>query len=391
MPIPPLGKPRLPSNYYVWFEPPDDSGDEVLHFVSGRRRLKVKGHSFREFVKRVAPLLDGRRSWSEIQEQVADVFRPEDLAECLELLAQHDILEDASEDPESGISRRIEPQLNLFRELGNSSAAAQKKLAEATVAVVGLGGCGAAAALSLASAGVGTLKLVDALPVRETDVYFTPALPLAAVGASRAAAVAVIVAGAAPQVKVRTCDSRLDSEADIRAAVQDSSFVVCCLDAGQANLVFKLNRVCLELAQPWTNCALDGTEVILGPTVHPGKGPCYLCYRMRAIACAANPEDAFELERELDRRKQDDGCRRENLVFSAGAAGNLIGLEVLKELTGIAAPSLVGQIAVFDMLDLAVTKHVVLRKPWCPACYGRRGEERTGAVGKAAGAGVAND
>ncbi len=255
--MPPFGKPRLPSNYYVWFEPPDDSGDEVLHFVSGRRRLKVKGHSFREFVKRVAPLLDGNNLWSEIQEQVADIFRPEDLAECLDLLARQNILEDAAEDPAGGIPGRLEPQLNLFRELGNSAGGVQKKLAAATVSVVGLGGCGPAAAMSLAAAGVGTLNLTDPLPVRETDVYFTPALPLASVGAGRAAAVGAIIAGAAPQVAVRTCDSGLDNEAGLSRAVENSSFVVCCLDAGQANLIFKLNRVCLELALPWTNCAMD--------------------------------------------------------------------------------------------------------------------------------------
>ncbi len=77
-------------------------------------------------------------------------------------------------------------------------------------------------------------------------------------------------------------------------------------------------------------------------------------------------------------------------MFSAGVAGNLLGLEALKELTGIGAPSLVGQIAVLDIMDLSVTKHVVLRKPWCPACYAKHGEERTGAAGAAARAGGAN-
>ena len=33
--------------------------DEVLHFVSPQRRVKLKGHSFREFVQNVVPLLDG--------------------------------------------------------------------------------------------------------------------------------------------------------------------------------------------------------------------------------------------------------------------------------------------------------------------------------------------
>jgi len=109
--------------------------------------------------------------------------------------------------------------------------------------------------------------------------------------------------------------------------------------------------------------------VTVGPAVHPGQSACYLCYRMRLVACAGNPEDAFAFEKYLDRRKRDDSGKRENLVFSAGLAANLLGLEVVKELTGLAEPSLVGRILTVGLTDLNIQKHVVLRKPWCPACF----------------------
>ena len=94
-----------------------------------------------------------------------------------------------------------------------------------------------------------------------------------------------------------------------------------------------------------------------------------MCYRMRAVACCANPEDAFAFERHLDRRKQEDSGRRENLLFGAGIAANLLGLETLKELTGIAEPSALGRVVIFNLLDLTLSRHIVLRKPWCPACF----------------------
>ena len=93
---------------------------------------------------------------------------------------------------------------------------------------------------------------------------------------------------------------------------------------------------------------------------------------MRAVACAGNPEDAFAFEKYLDRRKRDESGRRENLVFGAGMAANLLGVEVVKELTGLAEPSLVGRILTIQLNDLAIEKHTVLRKPWCPACFGDR-------------------
>src|SRR5262245_33257 len=111
-------RPRLPSHYYVYSEPPDTAGDEVLHIVCERRRVKIKGHSFREFVREVLPLLDGRHTVDEICAEVSDVFDAEDLHASLRLLAEHNLLEDATDDPPTAsmMSSRM-PQLNFFREI----------------------------------------------------------------------------------------------------------------------------------------------------------------------------------------------------------------------------------------------------------------------------------
>ena len=69
-----LQNPLLPTHYSVWFDPPDEEGDEVLHFVSERRSLKLKGRSFREFHQRVIPLLNGEHSLEEIESATADIF-----------------------------------------------------------------------------------------------------------------------------------------------------------------------------------------------------------------------------------------------------------------------------------------------------------------------------
>src|SRR5262249_25434042 len=119
----------------------------------------------------------------------------------------------------------------------------------------------------------------------------------------------------------------------------------------------------------WISCSLGGAGVVVGPSIQPGDGPCYLCYRMRAVACAGNPENAFEYEKYLDRGKNDDSGHPENPVFGAGLASSLLGMEVTKELTRLAEPSLVGRILTIRMTDLNIERHTVLRKPWCPACF----------------------
>src|SRR5580704_17476098 len=104
--------PRIPSHYYVYCYPPDKNGEEVLHFVSGQRRAKLRGHHFREFVQLVVPLLDGHHSFAEILAEVNDLFREEDPVTCLDLLLANGLLEDSSDwDLDAAVQERLRPQL----------------------------------------------------------------------------------------------------------------------------------------------------------------------------------------------------------------------------------------------------------------------------------------
>lgn len=362
-------KPRIPSNYYVRSEAADNLGEEALHFVSEQRRLKFKGQAFRRFEKLVIPLLDGRHSFEQIAREVDGIFRKQDLAKCLRLLARHNLLEEGANSLAEEVARRVAPQLNFFHEINGRAEETQKSLANATVTVFGMGGAGATAAVSLAAAGVGTLRCVDALPVLETDVYLSPVFQVEDVSKSRSVVTSRAIKGRAPQVKVLAHDTSVHNEDEIRSLVEGADFVICCLDAGQSDLIFKLNRVCLASGIRWTSCTLSGAEIILGPTVHPFDGPCYLCYRMRVVACSGNPKDALAHQHYLDERQQDDTATRENLVFGVGIAANLVGLEALKELTTVAEPAAAGRIVIFNLLNLTSFVHVVLRKPWCSACF----------------------
>lgn len=363
-------RPRLPSHYYVWCEPPDSSGDEVLLFVSERRRIKLKGHSFREFQSRVIPLLDGWHTVEQIEAEVADVFAPEDLKAGLELLATQDLLQDGPEEiVGSGLREALTPQLNLFHEMGSPAKQMQQRLKNATVTVLGLGGAGSQVVAALAASGIGTIRCADALPITASDVYFSPIFSAHDCGALRTEATVQRLAASAPSVEFSMHTGVIESDDHLSALVRGADFVVCCVDAGQSSLIYRVNRVCLMSGTRWSSCALEGTEVIIGPTVYPFETACYLCYKMRSVACAGNPEDAFAFEQFLDRRKRDDSGCRENLVFGAGIAANMLGLEVLKELLGVVSPPTRGRIVVVDLFELSVSKHVILRKPWCPACF----------------------
>jgi adenylyltransferase/sulfurtransferase len=316
------------------------------------------------------PLLDGRHSFDEIAAEVADVFRPEDLEAGLQLLADQNLLEDAAAVPVApDTEAAIQPQLNFFHEVSADARQTQEKLLQATVGVLGLAGAGASLALALSAMRVGTVRCIDSLAVAPADPYLSPAFSLSDVGRPRAEAVAQRIRSTAPEVRAIANAAPLESDADVADAVRGSDFVVCCIDPGQSALAYKMNRACLQEKIVWTSCSATGMEVIVGPTVRPFETACYLCYKMRAVACAEEPEDDFSFQRMLDQRKQDDSGRRENLTFATGIAANFLGLEALKYITGIMPGSTTGRIAVINLVDLTMTKHVVLRKPWCPACF----------------------
>jgi adenylyltransferase/sulfurtransferase len=376
MAISPSSRPRIPGNFYIRSEPPDASGDEFLVFDSELRKIKLKGRLFREFVHSVVPLLDGTRTVVEIQAEVADLFAAEDLAKCFGLLAEHRLLQDARLDTTPDHVRlELAPQLNFFHELELEPHEVQRKLGAATVAVWGLGGPGASVAMTLAASGVGGLLCIDALPVSRTDPHLIPTFTPAEVGRNRAEVIRANVAERFPRVQAVAFSGPIADDVDALRIVNEVNFIVCCADAGMATYAYILNRACLKARVPWSSCTVSGFEGVVGPTVVPHKTACYLCYKVRAVACSANPEDELAHLRRLDRRKRDDSQRRENHSFGVGAIGHLMGLEAVKCLTGIARPSALGRIVVLDFLTLACRSHTVLRMPWCPACSPTAGVE----------------
>lgn len=338
-----------------------------MHFVSHRRSIKLKGRAFGDFVRVIVPLLDGHHTVEEIGREAQDVFSASDLEAALDLLAENNLIRES--DRGSLKTEEWLPQWSFFHELGLEPAAVHKRLCNASVAILGMGGAGPGVAESLAKSGVGLIRCIDDQAVSPADVYLASGFRRSDLNGPRAVAVQRRLEPEFSHTQFEVTTADLGSDDALRAAVNKSDFIVSCLDAGQSWLIYRLNRICLETGTHWIACALAGTEIVIGPVIHPRITPCYLCYKMRIVACADNPEDAFAFEKFLDERKTDDSPRRENLSVGAGIASNLLALEVLRELAGLSPVTTVGRVVIFNLLDYSSTKHVVLKKPWCPACF----------------------
>ena len=355
-------RPRIPSHVRLWVDTPGED-EEVLLVSTERRKLRLGGVGGRAVLEQVVPLLDGSRTLAGVREAASGTFAPDELDRALGTLARQGLLEAADQD-----DPRYAPQRNFFRELDAEPAQAQRRLAQSTVAIVGMGGAGTAAALALAAAGVGTIRCVDPAVVVVTDASLAPVLGASRSGQSRAATAAAAVAAVGSGVRAVANDEGLASDEEVLAAIADADFVIACADALAPATLYRVNRACLQAEIPWTPCAVSGFEGLLGPTVQPGESACYVCAQLRGAACDPSPEDALSREAFLDERRRDDSPTRESLAAAAGAIGNLAALEAIHTLAAAIVPPAKEQLVAIDLLTLTSSRHRVLRVPTCPAC-----------------------
>ena len=270
----------------------------MLRIVSSRRSLKLKGSLFREFNRRLRPLLDGKHTMDEVYRRRPPISSAPTICRarwrCWRGKAWW------SRAPALTSRRRcadrLMPQLNYFHEMTDGGRDLQLRLASAQVAVLGLGGAGAMTAHRACrgrrrQAGLPRRRRADAL-----GCLFLADLRQEEVGGKARRTAEGACADSAPQVEATALAGRSTARMISGARSKDADFVVSCLDEGMLNLAYKLNKVCLSHRMPWMCVALEGAEIVVGPAFHPPHGPCYMCYRMRAVACAGNPEATFAVE-----------------------------------------------------------------------------------------------
>jgi molybdopterin/thiamine biosynthesis adenylyltransferase len=221
--------------------------------------------------------------------------------------------------------------------------AAVERLRAATVAVVGVGGLGAAAAPYLAAAGVGRLRLIDPDRIRPTDlgrqVLYTPA----DVGRLKVEAAAEALSRQAPETAVEAVGEALSS-ANGRQLLEGASIVVDGLDNGAVR--DWLNRYAVETGTPVVFGGALGYE---GQVTVVHEKPCLACL-FGSVADA--PQD----------------CARDGVLGPLVAVvGGVEAAEALKWIMGLGTP-LVGRVW---QLDLFSGQSRVLAFPAradCPVC-----------------------
>ena len=235
----------------------------------------------------------------------------------------------------------------MLREIGGPG---QAKLAEATVGVVGAGGLGGPAALLLAAAGVGVLRIWDDDVVEPSNLQRQIQFTEADVGAGKAEALAARVRALDGGLRVEAQSGRLGAGA--AGALRGCDVVLDCTDGFVSR--FHINAASRKLGVPLVSGAAAGWSAQVGVFNAGPDSPCYRCFVPEA------PPDALD-------------CEAVGVVGAVvAAAGSVQALEAVKLITGAGEP-LRGRLWVWDGLAGVSRTVSMVRDPNCPQC-GRRAE-----------------
>lgn len=304
-----------------------------------------------------------------------------EMEQVLRLLLDREMLVDAALPAPDGPAgaARYEPQRLYFSHFDGAPAGdgtplagprpaadgreAQRRLAASSVAVLGLGQAGSAVARALALAGVGRLRLADALPVRHEDVWAGAFYEAEDVGRPRADALRERLGRLNEHVHAEPVPWEPGDPADrVRALVEGCSLGVLCPDSFHPRAYEAVNEACLAAGTPWINRRALGFEVTVGPLVVPGESPCYRCFDLRLLSNLLDADERRKLHGYLD-----DGTLHTGALPVAPGVEVLV-TESLKRLSGFRAPATLGHVVFLSAAGGDVRRRPVLRIPRCPAC-----------------------
>jgi len=219
----------------------------------------------------------------------------------------------------------------------------QQRLKAARVGLVGLGGVGSPAALYLAAAGVGTLRLIDDDAVALSNLQRQIAFDAADIGRPKVEAAAEALAALNAHVRIEPVPERLTG-ANAGRLIAGCDVVIDGTDDFETR--FAVNAACVAARIPLVSGALGRWTGQVG--VFTGR-PCYRC-----LVPAVPPEA--------------ETCARVGVIGAlAGVVGSMAALEAIKLIT-VAGEALTGRLLLYDGLAGTARTVRVAADPDCPDC-----------------------
>jgi molybdopterin/thiamine biosynthesis adenylyltransferase len=316
---------------------------------------------------RLASLLDGTRTRSEICAAVTDTLQPDDVDAFVEALHTEGYLEDATSPSSVQLTAdemaRYDRNLEFFSFFSTPALdryAAQAALKNSRVSVLGVGGLGSHIALQLTGLGVGHLKLIDFDVVENSNLNRQLLFTEFDLGKPKVDAAAAHLREANSLIEVETLNQRIEAPSDAYACFEDCDLLICAADRPRVELDRWLNQAALRTGQHWLRGSSVGLTAALVYYV-PGRTGCVECQLSEVRSSQAD-----DLMRQLT--TMGEATITPCIAPVAGLLGSLAGLEAMKILTGLAPSPLEGRQLIVDLPNLAIEYVDNARSSTCPAC-----------------------
>ncbi len=222
----------------------------------------------------------------------------------------------------------------------------QEKLREAEVTIVGLGGLGSVAALYLALAGIGRLRIVDQDTLELGNLHRQLLYRMRDLHLPKVEVAADAIGEINPDVEVDALADNLN-ENNAKDIVSNSDCVVDGLDNMRTRYI--LNRNCVLHGIPYVFAGAIGFEGNV-TVFHPPETPCLECV-------FSGLDDALMPICET----------RGVLGVTAGLVGILEAGEVIKLLTGVGR-TLKGKLLFCDLKEMSFEAFDIYKRLDCPVC-----------------------
>jgi len=225
--------------------------------------------------------------------------------------------------------------------------AGQQRLMNAKVLCVGAGGLGSPALMYLAAAGVGTLGIVEFDTVDESNLQRQIIHGQSDIGKSKAISAKEKIAEINPNVKVIVHEVRLDTD-NVMEIFSQYDLIVDGTDNFATR--YLVNDACVLLKKPYVWGSIyrfDGQASVFWAEY----GPCYRCLYPEPPPPGMVPSCA------------EGGV----LGVLCASIGSIQTTEAIKLIAGIGEP-LIGQLMIYDALEMSYRKIKVRKDPKCPLC-----------------------
>jgi bacteriocin biosynthesis cyclodehydratase domain-containing protein len=334
MSIPALRRPRLHRGYTT-LQP--GTTDDLLIY-NDMRLFQLQGTPL---LKRLLPLLDGRRRVEEIVLELGDIDTA-DLEAMLETLRDAGLVEEeASATPPDPTQAHV---LDFLSHFTDQPVARFHEMVQKPVVVLGLGNVGRAVLDMLATTGFS--RLTGAFVENGPDASPRPA-----------------DGNRLDPWPTRTV-SGLERTA-LQPILDEAALLVVCLDSPQPAILRQVNAACIASDTQWMPVGLRGWEAFWGPAIIPHETACYRCYELRMTSHLTHYEQHVLVEHD---RSLGNGSSFGSLPAFVSIIAGMATTEIVKILSHFSPPRTYGRLMTVDLRTLATEGHDIIKVPRCPDC-----------------------